>query len=75
MSEYPTAEPHGSTKSRYDRFFLPYVILASVFCGLGIFGAFYWLYTLSWTWFAFFLVFLTAGALMLFSRGSGPDHA
>ncbi len=73
MSEFGTAEraPADSSEGSIS---IPYIVLASLLCGLGLFGIAYWLVTLNWIYFAS-LIPLIGGAVMLFLRGSGPDHA
>ncbi len=53
---------------------IPWVVLAALLCGLGLFTVAYWLLTGNWLYFAGLLA-LIAGALMLFHPRSGLDHA
>jgi cytochrome c biogenesis factor len=53
---------------------LPFVVLASLLMGLGIFAMAIWLVTLNWIWFGGILPILT-GALMLFDRRAGAESA
>ncbi len=54
---------------------VPVVIGIAVLIGAGLFGTAYWLITdFSWLWFAS-LGAVVLGAYLLFSRGTGPDHA
>jgi len=53
---------------------IPFVIGAAVLVGIGIMGMAYWLITFHWVFLASVLP-LAAGGLLLFSKGSGPDHA
>ena len=73
MSEFPSGGPHEhvSTSSSLS---VPYLLLAAVLCGVGLFGMAYWLVTFNWVVFAS-LVPLVLGAYMLFTRGTGPDRA
>jgi hypothetical protein len=50
------------------------IVLGAVLVGVGITGIALWLITNDWLYFAGTLSLL-AGALVLFSRLSGPDHA
>ena len=50
------------------------IVGAAVLAGLGLALMAYWLITLSWWYFAG-LIPLVLGALLLFSRLSGPDRA
>ncbi len=50
------------------------IVLIAILCGLGIFGAFYWLYTFDWLYFPSVLL-VALGCYLLFTRLSGPDHA
>jgi Na+/proline symporter len=53
---------------------VPFLVLAAVLIGFGLFGMAYWLVTFQWLYFA--SVIPTAlGAYMLFTRGTGPDRA
>lgn len=53
---------------------VPAVVLASVLVGVGLIGTAYWLITFNWLYFLS-LAPLTLGAVLLFTRLSGPDHA
>jgi hypothetical protein len=53
---------------------IPYLLLAALLCGVGLFGMAFWLVTQNWLYFAS-LIPLVLGAVMLFMRGTGPDHA
>ncbi|HEV2317269.1 MAG TPA: hypothetical protein VGV89_06825 [Thermoplasmata archaeon] len=53
---------------------IPYVILASILCGVGIFLTLAWVITFSWP--LFLGVFVTTGGfLLLFDRRAGLDRA
>jgi hypothetical protein len=73
MSEYPSeggsAHPHveGSLS-------VPFLVLAALLIGVGLFGMAYWLVTFQWPYFAS-VIPLTLGAYMLFTRGTGSDRA
>ncbi|HZY91623.1 MAG TPA: hypothetical protein VFG07_02445 [Thermoplasmata archaeon] len=57
-----------------DRFSIPYIVLAALLIGGGIFTISLWI--LSFAWVDFVGVFLLAiGALMLFSPRAGADQA
>lgn len=53
---------------------IPLVVGAAVLVGIGLMGMAYWLITFRWVFFAS-LIPLVGGALLLFSRLTGPDHA
>lgn len=53
---------------------IPMVVLTGLLCGVGLLGTAYWLVTLDWLYFLS-LVPLTVGAVLLFSRATGADHA
>jgi hypothetical protein len=74
MSEYGHPEGASSTESARDSVSLPYLLAAALLCGVGLFGMSFWLITLNWLYFAA-LIPLILGAVMLFMRGTGPDHA
>jgi hypothetical protein len=72
-SEAHAAEGHR-TPRRSARLVLSIVGVA-VLCGVGIFGLALWFLTYSWDWFAMGLLLLGAGAFLLFSPATGPEHA
>jgi len=53
---------------------VPFLVLASVLIGAGLSGMAYWLVTFQWLYFAS-VIPLILGAVMLFTRGTGPDRA
>ena len=53
---------------------VPFLVLAALLIGVGLFGVAYWMVTFDWVYFAA-LVPLVLGAYMLFTRGTGPDRA
>jgi len=53
---------------------VPFLVLASVLIGAGLSGMAYWLVTFQWLYFAS-VIPLVLGAVMLFTRGTGPDRA
>jgi len=73
MSEYSSAE-RSTTAPASTRLSVPFLVLASVLIGVGLFGMTYWLVTFGWAYFAS-VIPLVLGAYMLFSRGTGPDRA
>jgi len=73
MVEYHVAEGKRS-ESEAGSLSIPFLVLAAVLCGAGIFGMAYWLVTQNWLYFAS-VIPVIVGALMLFTRGTGPDHA
>ncbi|MFZ0699398.1 MAG: hypothetical protein WAN74_04330 [Thermoplasmata archaeon] len=52
----------------------PWVVLAAVLCGVGIFLLIYWLTYFYWPAFSG-VVFVFVGALLLFNRRTGLDRA
>ena len=73
MSEFPSGDRPGPAAA-VSSLSLPFLVLAAVFCGVGIFGMALFLVTFSWLYFAS-LIPLVLGAYMLFTRGTGPDRA
>lgn len=72
MAEFPSAsEAHPRQRGTLS---VPFLILAAILCGFGIFGVALWQVTQNWDWFAS-LIPLVLGAYMLFTRGTGPDRA
>jgi len=73
MSEYRSGSRHesGSTAAPLS---LPFLVLSAVLCGVGLFGMALFLVTFKWLYFAA-VIPLVLGAYMLFTRGTGPDHA
>lgn len=53
---------------------IPFLVVAALLIGAGLFSAMVWLVTFQWIWFAG-LGLLTIGALMLFSSRAGADRA
>jgi len=53
---------------------VPWVVLAAVLCGVGIFLIIYWLIYFVWPAFSG-VVFVLAGAFLLFNRRTGLDRA
>lgn len=50
------------------------IVLAGLLIGAGLIGIAYWLLTFDWLLFLSFAP-LTVGALLLFSRATGAEHA
>ena len=73
MSEYPPGDRHESAVPTAS-VSVPYLLLAAVLTGVGLFGMAYWLVTFDWLYFAA-VIPLALGAYMLFTRGTGPDRA
>jgi len=73
MSEYGS-ESHPTPATTASSVSLPFLVLAAVLIGVGLSGMAYWLVTFQWVYFAS-LIPLILGALMLFTRGTGPDRA
>lgn len=73
MSGYPVVEGSHSEESA-ERVSVPVVIAIALLCGVGIIGVAYWLLTQNWLYFAA-LIPLIGGALLLFTRLTGPDRA
>ncbi|NNN17240.1 MAG: hypothetical protein HKL79_02610 [Thermoplasmata archaeon] len=65
-SELTTAETSHAS--------VPWVVLAAVLCGVGIFLIIYWLIYFVWPAFSG-VVFVLAGAFLLFNRRTGLDRA
>lgn len=74
MSEYGGAKAAHPTPAPEASVSVPFIVLASVLCGLGLFGTAYWLVTFHW-WAFLSLAPLIVGAYLLFTRGTGPDRA
>ncbi len=72
MTEYPHGD--GAPTSSTGTLSIPFLVVAAVLCGVGLFGLSYWLLTQNWIAFASLLP-LFLGAYMLFLRGTGPDRA
>jgi len=73
MSEYRSGHRHES-HSTAAPLSLPFLVLSAVLCGVGLFGMALFLVTFKWLYFAA-VIPLVLGAYMLFTRGTGPDHA
>jgi hypothetical protein len=73
MSEYRSEGSTTHTPAT-NSLSVPFLVLAAVLCGVGLFGMALWLVTFNWFYFAS-LVPLIGGALMLFTRGTGSDRA
>ncbi len=72
MAEYRSGP--GSHAEGPGALSVPFLILSSLLCGVGLFGLAFWLITMDWLYFAS-LIPLIFGAYMLFTRGTGPDRA
>lgn len=53
---------------------VPFLVLAALLIGAGLFSAMVWLVTFQWLWFAG-LGLLVIGGVMLFSSRAGADRA
>lgn len=53
---------------------VPWVLLTGVLIGVGLLTVAYWLVTFSWLMFLG-LIPLSAGAVLLFTRATGVEHA
>jgi hypothetical protein len=73
MSEYGS-ESHPTPSATASSVSIPFLVLSAVLIGLGLTGMAYWLVTFEWPYFAS-VIAVIVGALMLFTRGSGPDRA
>lgn len=73
MSEYRSEETRGHVPAA-NSLSVPFLVLSSVLCGVGLFGMALWLVTFNWLFFASVLP-LIGGAIMLFTRGTGSDKA
>lgn len=73
MSEYRSEASPAQTRAGHS-LSVPFLVVAALLIGVGLFGMAYWLVTFQWVYFA--SVIPTAlGAYMLFTRGTGPDRA
>ncbi len=73
MSEY--SGPEGTAaRTSSGSVSIPFLLASALLCGVGLFGLSFWLVTQDWLYFAS-LIPLVIGAVMLFQRGTGPDHA
>lgn len=70
MAGYASSS-HASAKSPVS---IPWVILASLLAGIGIFSMVLWLYTFQWIYFGGILPIIT-GTLMMFDRRAGANSA
>ncbi|HLM69896.1 MAG: hypothetical protein ACHQ0I_00755 [Candidatus Lutacidiplasmatales archaeon] len=73
MSEYGSKDPTAHSPTA-DSLSVPFLVLAAVLIGVGLFGMALWLLTFQWPYFAS-VIPLVLGAYMLFTRGTGPDRA
>ena len=73
MSEYRSEETSGHAPVA-NSLSVPFLILAAILCGVGLFGMALWLVTFNWLYFAS-LLSLLGGAVMLFTRRTGSDRA
>jgi hypothetical protein len=74
MSEYGGApDPHHSHVAK-SPISVGWVVLASVLCGLGLVGVWWWLETFDWLFFPS-IVLVIGGAMMFLSDRAGLDHA
>jgi hypothetical protein len=74
MSEYGgTSEPHHGHVER-SPISVPWVIAASVICGIGITGVWWFITTFDFLYFPFAFVVI-GGAIMFMSPRAGLDHA
>ena len=69
-----TSEGHAAHESTPNSLSIPFLIAASVLCGVGLFGLAYWLVTFQWVYFLS-VIPVIGGALLLFTRGTGSDRA
>lgn len=65
---------HSSSAPSKSPVSIPWVVLAALLAGIGIFSMILWLYTFQWIYFGGILPILT-GTLMLFDRRAGADSA
>ena len=68
---HPTSSDHVASEGSIS---IPWTVLASVLVGVGLFGMAYWLLSFSWLLFLS-VVPLTVGAVLLFTRATGAEHA
>jgi hypothetical protein len=73
MSEYAGASaPHGQVER--SPISVGWVILASVICGIGLIGVWWYVTTFDWLYFPS-IVLVIGGAMMFLSDRAGLDHA
>ena len=73
MSEY-TSGGRSSHTPAASSLSVPFLVLAAVLIGIGLFGMAYWLVTFQWPYFSS-VIAVALGGYMLFTRGTGPDRA
>ena len=73
MSGYGTPAPNAHAAAR-NAISVPFVVVAALLAGLGLWSLLTWLMTFNWLYFAGIAPML-AGALMLFHRLAGSDRA
>ncbi len=73
MTDLPTASSAEDASSDGE-VSVPWVILTGLLIGLGLIGTAYWLVTLQWLYFLA-LAPLSIGAVLLFTRATGREHA
>ena len=73
MSEH-AAGARGDAHGAPSTVSVPWVVLTGVLIGAGLLGTAYWLVTFSWLMFLS-LAPLAAGAVLLFTRATGAEHA
>lgn len=73
MSGYHAAEA-SHAEGTVSGVSVPLVVASALLIGLGLFGMAYFFLTSNLLYFAA-LIPLLAGAILLFTRATGPDHA
>jgi hypothetical protein len=73
MAEYASS-PAGEAHHAVSPISVPWVVLASLVCGVGIFLVWFWLETFNWIFFPG-IVAVIVGAMMFMSDRAGLDHA
>lgn len=68
------AHPPASAPAMPRTLSVPFLVLAALLIGAGLFSAMVWLVTFQWLWFAG-LGLLVIGGVMLFSSRAGADRA
>lgn len=68
------AEGSAHSSSQVHPISIPWVVFAAILCGIGLFLISYWVIFFYWPAFSGVL-FVLAGAILLFNRRTGIDRA
>jgi hypothetical protein len=74
MMTQPAGASEGHGHHAVSPISVPWVVVASVLCGLGLLLLWMWLTTFQWIWFSGVIPILVGG-LMFFNDRAGLDHA